>query len=456
MWDAAATTFAVGLEGALAWALAAALLREGPGRRAVLPLAAALLAGLLVGAGALAAAGARGLSPNEVGPAFARAGHLSAAALLALAALLRGRSTADLFATGARRAVAESVLLGGGVSFLLPEGAFLWARLDDLAVLGEDATGVRLSALAGLGAAALAGAALAWAAGHLRAAAALTPSSLLALLFALEMVGVAASAVDAHTLPAALGGVVGRAVHDGVHLAFVTFQVPDHPFLEDGAYQAILVLLDPLAHEVLTAAGLAGPVAAAWLAFGRRPRPSLGPEARGPERRLARAAFRRTSLAGGAAFAVAIALSTAALAAAHARADELYEPLPEPVVDDGAGTVIVPLAGALSRGGEERMRKWVYADGGRSIVFFTVRRPDGSLAAALDLCEICQPKGYAQLGPDYVFCKYCSTPIPIGTVGQPGGCNPVPVPGATVKGAALLVPREALVAAWRKAMADKR
>ncbi|HET9554275.1 MAG TPA: Fe-S-containing protein, partial [Anaeromyxobacteraceae bacterium] len=138
-----------------------------------------------------------------------------------------------------------------------------------------------------------------------------------------------------------------------------------------------------------------------------------------------------------------------------ARGDALYDPLPEPVVDDGAGSVVVPLSGPFG-GGDDRMRKLAYADGARTVTFFVVRRPDGTLAAALDLCEICQPKGYAQLGRGYVFCKYCRTPIPVGTVGQPGGCNPIPIPGVEVKGSLLVVPRAALVAAWERGMAGKR
>ncbi len=124
-------------------------------------------------------------------------------------------------------------------------------------------------------------------------------------------------------------------------------------------------------------------------------------------------------------------------------------------MDDGAGSVVVPLGGPLAGAGE-RMRKWVYSAGGHAVVFFTVRRSDGSLAAALDLCEICQPKGYSQMGPGYVFCNYCKAPIPAGTVGQPGGCNPIPLPGAVLSGSVLLVPREELVRLWEKGTADRR
>jgi uncharacterized membrane protein len=59
------------------------------------------------------------------------------------------------------------------------------------------------------------------------------------------------------------------------------------------------------------------------------------------------------------------------------------------------------------------------------------------------------------MGAGYVYCKYCKTPIPSSTVGQPGGCNPIPIPHQ-LAGSVLLVPRDALVAAWTKGMADKR
>ena len=128
---------------------------------------------------------------------------------------------------------------------------------------------------------------------------------------------------------------------------------------------------------------------------------------------------------------------------------------PEPVVDDGAGRIIVPLGDPL-KSADERMRKWVYSAAGRAVTFFTIRRPDGTLAAALDVCDICQPKGYAQMGTGYVFCKYCKTPIPSATVGQPGGCNPIPIPDAVVEGAVLVIPRDKLVAAWTKRMESER
>jgi hypothetical protein len=450
-----ATPFLVALDGALAWALAALLLRGAGARRAVLPYAVALAAGLALGAASLFLALGRGLALGDVAPGIHRLAHLHGFALLAGALALMRVTAADLVATPARRGLSEAVLLGAGLLWLLPQGVFLASFLRDEAILRGAAWPVLLAACAGLAGAAAAGALLAWAWERAGLSRAVTPSSFLALLFALALAGVGPTALGAHTLPAALSGAVGRALHDGVHLAFVTFQVPDHPFLTDGAYQAVLFAFEPSTHALAAIAVLGLPLALALGAFLRRAAPPVPAEARAPERRQARAAFLRESRLGATAFVLAGVVLLAAIRAEAARADALYDPLPEPATDDGAGQVIVPLASPLG-GGDDRMRKFIYTADGRAVTFFVVRRGDGALVPALDLCEICQPKGYAQMGRDYVFCKYCKTPIPVGTVGQPGGCNPIPIPGAIVKGSLLLIPRDGLLAAWEKGMVDKR
>ena len=48
-----------------------------------------------------------------------------------------------------------------------------------------------------------------------------------------------------------------------------------------------------------------------------------------------------------------------------------------------------------------------------------------------------------------LLCLYCRTPIPIGTVGDPGGCNPIPLP-AIVDQRAIRVRLDQLDAHWRK------
>ena len=444
----------VALDGAVAWAFAALLLDRHGARRLRVPLAAAFGAGLLAGCGAFLSAHARGLALAEVAPSFHLITHLTGLALLAGSFLLRGQPGERLLAPPLRP-LTEAALLGIGLLFLLPQGLHLAASLRDDAILRGAPGAIVGGAVVGAVAAGGAGALLAWGWRRAGFARAFTPASLLALLFAVALAGVGPTALGAHTLPAALIGAIARALHDGVHLAFVTFQVPDHPFLRDSAYQLILFAFEPRTHALASLALLGAPLLLAALAAWRRPPPIAPPDARPPARRLLRAAANGTRRAVTAAFAVALVVLGAVIWGEGARGEALYDPLPEPAGDDGGGNVIVPIASPLG-GGEERMRKFVYSGAGRAVTFFVVRRGDGALVAALDLCEICQPKGYAQMGRDYVFCKYCKTPIPVGTVGQPGGCNPIPIPGAELKGSVLLVPREGLLAAWEKGMADKR
>lgn len=58
--------------------------------------------------------------------------------------------------------------------------------------------------------------------------------------------------------------------------------------------------------------------------------------------------------------------------------------------------------------------------------FFLYRKPDGAVAALLDACEICGRVGFYQTSTG-VVCKHCAAPINPQSVGQEGGCNPVPL-----------------------------
>lgn len=58
--------------------------------------------------------------------------------------------------------------------------------------------------------------------------------------------------------------------------------------------------------------------------------------------------------------------------------------------------------------------------------FFAIRRPDGSIAVALDACQICGSQGYYQRGAQ-VYCRNCDAPINVASIGAFGGCNPIPL-----------------------------
>lgn len=86
--------------------------------------------------------------------------------------------------------------------------------------------------------------------------------------------------------------------------------------------------------------------------------------------------------------------------------------------------------------GEVRIAKADVADGdlhrysakvnGAEVRFFLYRRPNGEVATVFDACTICGPVGFYKSSTGIV-CKNCAAPINPQSVGQPGGCNPIPL-----------------------------
>jgi FTR1 family protein len=60
------------------------------------------------------------------------------------------------------------------------------------------------------------------------------------------------------------------------------------------------------------------------------------------------------------------------------------------------------------------------------IRFFVIHRGNGDYATALDACQICGTTGYRQEGQN-VVCRNCGATIYIPSIGETGGCNPIPV-----------------------------
>jgi FTR1 family protein len=61
-----------------------------------------------------------------------------------------------------------------------------------------------------------------------------------------------------------------------------------------------------------------------------------------------------------------------------------------------------------------------------TVRFMVIHRTNGDYVAALDACQICGSKGYKQEGQN-VICKNCGAVIYIPSIGDKGGCNPIPV-----------------------------
>ena len=103
----------------------------------------------------------------------------------------------------------------------------------------------------------------------------------------------------------------------------------------------------------------------------------------------------------------------------------LYVPEPTPLIED-KGMVIIPLKSPGEDLMDGRIHKFSILLDEKSVRLLLVRKPGGPLAVTLDACEICPPEGYGQSGSN-VLCIYCMTPIPLDTLGKPGGCNPIPL-----------------------------
>lgn len=63
---------------------------------------------------------------------------------------------------------------------------------------------------------------------------------------------------------------------------------------------------------------------------------------------------------------------------------------------------------------------------GNHLRFVVVHKANGEYAAALDACMICGARGYRKEGSELI-CRNCAAAIYIPSLGESGGCNPIPV-----------------------------
>ena len=173
-----------------------------------------------------------------------------------------------------------------------------------------------------------------------------------------------------------------------------------------------------------------------------RPAPAAAAVAEGAATarlRRAQAGRQRRARALGATLGVGI-LAVLVLGFAYGRRPRQLSPAR--VVAVGTDGVRLPLA-ELADG---RLHRYLAALPGGSVRFIAIRTGRGAeVAAALDACEICGAHGYVEEG-ETIACLHCESAIYPPTIGQTGGCNPVPL-ATRIEGEALLVERAALEAA---------
>lgn len=95
-----------------------------------------------------------------------------------------------------------------------------------------------------------------------------------------------------------------------------------------------------------------------------------------------------------------------------------------PVTAAADGKVRIPLSTLKGTA----LHRFQIEVGGRPVRFFAVPiEAGGPIATAFDACLICGPRGYYQEGPN-ITCLHCGSAVYPPSIGQPGGCNPVPLP----------------------------
>jgi FTR1 family protein len=72
----------------------------------------------------------------------------------------------------------------------------------------------------------------------------------------------------------------------------------------------------------------------------------------------------------------------------------------------------------------------VHVDDGQGhspeVRFLLFKKPDGTIVSVADACSICGPVGF-YIGEQGITCKMCASPLNASSMGQPGGCNPIPL-----------------------------
>jgi uncharacterized membrane protein len=82
-------------------------------------------------------------------------------------------------------------------------------------------------------------------------------------------------------------------------------------------------------------------------------------------------------------------------------------------------------------------RYGVHVDDGKGgsteVRFLLFKKPDGNIVSVGDACRICGPVGF-YIGSQGIICKMCASPLNASSMGQEGGCNPIPLKSAVAGG----------------------
>ena len=65
--------------------------------------------------------------------------------------------------------------------------------------------------------------------------------------------------------------------------------------------------------------------------------------------------------------------------------------------------------------------------------FLLFKKPNGTIVSVADACSICGPVGF-YIGSQGITCKMCASPLVPASIGERGGCNPIPLKSTSENG----------------------
>lgn len=147
-----------------------------------------------------------------------------------------------------------------------------------------------------------------------------------------------------------------------------------------------------------------------------------------------RRAFRRRALASAVWSLVAMIGVTLALTVGTAKAHQVPVLSPPERYSLSADTATI----RFSQVGDGHLHRFSYqAKDGTEMRFIIIRKNGAAYGVGLDACENCGDAGYYEKDGK-IICKKCDVAINLATIGFKGGCNPVPLPYKTGRGAILI------------------
>jgi len=105
----------------------------------------------------------------------------------------------------------------------------------------------------------------------------------------------------------------------------------------------------------------------------------------------------------------------------YAKSTSALSPATPITFTDGRATI------AISDLQNGELRRYASTLNGQEVRFLIYKKPNGDVVTIMDACAICGPVGFYNSGIQGLTCKNCEAPINPTTVGDAGGCNPIPL-----------------------------